>query len=107
VQVIVAQLADGTVEVVNGTPSAKGSIVGASANAGATGELVVELTGTLATWAQDGAITVSYSDSLDGHKQDTLIGSSHVVWGEPESFGRLGRDVLCRVPDAARSLPWN
>src|SRR5262249_34832986 len=83
VQLIIAPHVDGTLELANGAPKSKLSIADASAKTGKDGELIVELTGTLATWARDGSITVSYSDSLDGTKQDTLIGSSHVVWGKP------------------------
>jgi hypothetical protein len=106
VQLIVAAHADGTLELANGAPKSKVSIADATAKAGKDGELIVELTGTLATWASDGSITVSYSDSLDGTKQDTLIGSSHVVWGKPDSFGRLGNDTLCRTAPAPEQLPW-
>ena len=107
VQLIVAPHADGTFEVANGAPKSKLSIAGAAAHAGKPGEVIVELTGMLATWASDGGLTVSYSDSLDGTKQDTLIGSSRVAWGKPDSFGRLGRDTLCHPTKAAPTpAPW-
>ena len=111
IQLIVTPHQDGTIELANGTPKAKGTLTGVTVRHDApasNGALIVELTGMLEAWATGGAITVAYSDSLDGTKQDTLIGSSRVVWGKPETFGRMGRDLLCHAgaAPAPTTLPW-
>lgn len=108
-QLIVAPHRDGTIEVVNGMRRTKVVPAHATARLGEDGEVVVELTGELYRWGVSGAITVAYSDSLDGKRQDTIIGSSRVAWARPETFGRLGHDALCRAGKLPRvvSLPWN
>jgi hypothetical protein len=62
------------------------------------GDLLVELTGALRDWARDGAITVAYSDSLRGTRQDAIVATSPVRADRPETLGRLGDTLLCDRP---------
>lgn len=52
----------------------------------------------LRDWARNGAITLAYSDSLRGTRQDAVLATSPVQAARPETLGRLGNTLLCDRP---------
>jgi hypothetical protein len=61
--------------------------------------LSIDLSGAAYQAAHHGALTLVYSDSLDGKKADTLIGTSPLQSGVAEAPGRVGDYALCDVPE--------
>jgi hypothetical protein len=61
--------------------------------------LAIDLSGPAYQAAYHGAMTLVYSDSTDGKKPDTLIGTSPLQAGVAETPGRIGDYALCDVVD--------
>lgn len=100
--IAVAVRSDGNVHVAlaTGAPPASWS---SDLRARADGaDLLVEVTGALRDWARDGSITIAYSDSLRGTRQDAIVATSPMRADRPETLGRLGDTLLCdRAPPPA------
>ena len=95
VQIIIAPHADGTMKLFVATRSPPVSW-SSDVHARTDGkDLVVELRGALRDWARDGALTLVYSDSTSGTKQDCLLATSSVRLDRAETWGRLGNTLLC------------
>ena len=101
-QIIIAPVADGTWKLFAATPSPQISWLD-DVRARTDGkDLVVELGGTLREWARDGGLTLVYSDSTRGTKQDCLLGTSPVQLDRADTLGRLGNTLLCDRADIAK-----
>jgi len=95
IDLVIAPRGDGTIQVVPAAGAAPASWA-SDVHANSDGkELLVELSGALRDWARDGAITVAYSDSIRGTRQDAVIATSPVRPDRPETLGRLGDTLLC------------
>lgn len=94
VQFIIAPLPDGKLRVVQATK--KPRMEASEIEAAPDGDRVsITLRGTLYEWAHKGGITLAYSDSQKGKKQDALIATSSLRFNKPETFGRLGDARVC------------
>lgn len=94
-QLIVAPHADGTIELDMGRRADRPLLTDLGAELEG-GELVLTFRkGPLLEWLTSGAVTVAYSDSLAGTRQDTIIGTSRVRFNHAETFGRLLPSSLC------------
>lgn len=94
-QLIVAPHADGTVELDMGRAADRPLLADVVAAAQGDELVLTFRKGTLRDWLIDGAVTVAYSDSLDGKRQDTLIGTSRVRFNRAETLGRSLPSLLC------------
>jgi hypothetical protein len=94
-QLIVAPHADGTVELDMGRAADRPLLADVAAEAKGDELVLTFRKGSLRDWLVDGAVTVAYSDSRDGKRQDTLIGTSRVRFNRAETFGHLLPSLLC------------